>query len=88
MLPREKILRTSVVLLGIDAFKKTAEYKKNEKIGGLTPMQRYFVGYAFGWMYSTKKESLASQVMTDVHAPAKYRVNGPFDGLSFMKHSM
>jgi putative endopeptidase len=47
--------------LGLDAFKKTAEYKKNEKIGGLTPLQRYFVGYAYGWMYSTKKESLASQ---------------------------
>ena len=73
----ENIADLGGLLLGLDAFKKTAEYKKNEKIGGLTPLQRYFVGYAYGWMYSTKKESLASQVMTDVHAPAKERVNGP-----------
>ncbi|TMI79475.1 MAG: M13 family metallopeptidase, partial [Bacteroidetes bacterium] len=73
----ENIADLGGLLLGLDAFKKTAEYKKDEKIGGLTPLQRYFVGYAYGWMYSTKKESLASQVMTDVHAPAKERVNGP-----------
>ena len=73
----ENIADLGGLLLGLDAFKKTAEYKKDEKIGGLTPLQRYFVGYAYGWMYSTKKESLASQVMSDVHAPAKERVNGP-----------
>jgi len=28
-------------------------------------------------MYGVKKEALANQVMTDVHAPAKERVNGP-----------
>jgi putative endopeptidase len=28
-------------------------------------------------MYEVRKERLANQVMTDVHAPAKERVNGP-----------
>ena len=40
-------------------------------------MQRYFLGYALGWMYEERKERLANRVMTDVHAPAKERVNGP-----------
>ncbi len=75
---REKILQTlAVLLLGLDAFKKTDAYKNNEKIGGLTQLQRYFLGYALGWMYEDRKERLATQVMTDVHAPAKERVNGP-----------
>ncbi len=73
----ENIADLGGMLLGLDAFKKTAAYKKNEKIAGFTPLQRYFLGYALGWMYEERKERLASQVMTDVHAPAKERVNGP-----------
>jgi putative endopeptidase len=73
----ENIADLGGLLLGIDAFKKTEQYKKGEKINGFTPMQRYFMGYAFGWLYATRKESLASQLKTDVHAPAKERVNGP-----------
>ncbi len=73
----ENIADLGGLLLGLEAFKKTAAYKKNEKIGGLTPLQRYFIGYAYGWMYQVRKERLASQVITDVHSPARERVNGP-----------
>ena len=73
----ENIADLGGMLLGLDAFKKTDAYKKNEKIGGLTQLQRYFLGYALGWLYEERKERLANQVMTDVHAPAKERVNGP-----------
>jgi len=73
----ENIADLGGLLLGLDAYKKTASFKKNESIGGLTPIQRYFLGYAYGWIYTEKKELLASQLMQDVHAPAKERVNGP-----------
>jgi putative endopeptidase len=73
----ENIADLGGMLLGLDAFKKTGQYKEGKLIGGLTPVQRYFLGYAYGWMYQTKKERLANQVMTDVHSPAKERVNGP-----------
>jgi len=73
----ENIADLGGLLLGLDAFKKTAAYKKNEKIGGLTQLQRYFLGYTLGWLSKERKELLARQVMTDVHAPAKARVNGP-----------
>ncbi len=74
----ENIADLGGILLGIDAFKKTEQFKKNEKTAGLTPMQRYFMGYALGWLGHTREESLKNQLMTDVHSPAKYRVNGPF----------
>ena len=73
----ENIADLGGMLLGLDAFKKTEAYKKGEKINSLTPLQRYFLGYAYGWLYEERKESLSSQVMTDVHSPAKERVNGP-----------
>ena len=73
----ENIADLGGMLLGLDAFKKTAAFKQNKKIAGLTQLQRYFLGYALGWMQQERKERLASQVMTDVHAPAKERVNGP-----------
>ena len=73
----ENIADLGGLLLGLDAFKKTDAYKKNEKIAGLTQTQRYFMGYALGWLSQIRKERLANQVMTDVHAPAKERVNGP-----------
>lgn len=74
----ENIADLGGVLLGWDAFTRTEQFKKGEKTGGLTPAQRFFLGYALGWMYDIRKESLARQLLTDVHSPAKYRVNGPF----------
>jgi len=74
----ENIADLGGVLLGLDAFKKTDQYKKGEKIAGLTPMQRFFLGYALGWLLHQREEVVRRQLLTDVHAPAKYRVNGPF----------
>jgi putative endopeptidase len=65
-------------VLALDAFKKTKTYKEGKLINGMTPLQRFFHGYALGWLGHTRKEALANQVMTDVHSPAQYRVNGPF----------
>ena len=74
----ENIADLGGILLGIEAFKKTQQYKDNKNISNLTPMQRYFMGYALGWLSHTREEQLRSRLLTDVHSPAKYRVNGPF----------
>lgn len=74
----ENIADLGGVLLGLEAYKKTDEYKKGEKIAGLTPLQRYFLGYSLGWLSTIKDEALKTQLMSNVHSPAKYRVNGIF----------
>lgn len=74
----ENIADLGGILLGIEAFKKTTQFKENKTISNLTPMQRYFMGYALGWLGQTREEQLRSRLLTDVHSPAKYRVNGPF----------
>ncbi len=73
----ENIADLGGILLGLDAFKKTDTYKKGEKIDGYTPLQRFFLGYAYGWMFQKRKKALVTQVMTDEHSPEKERVNGP-----------
>ncbi len=77
----ENIADLGGALLGWDAFKKTQQYKRGESLGGLTPSQRYFIGWALGWMNQIRPENLAMRVKTDVHAPSFLRVTGPVSNL-------
>lgn len=77
----ENIADYGGILIGLDAFKQTAEYRSGKMIDGLTPVQRYFLGYALGWRLHEREASLRSQLLSDVHAPAKYRVLGPLSNI-------
>ena len=77
----ENIADLGGVVMGYEAFKKTAQYKNNQKISNLSPDQRFFLAYGYAWMVNTKDEALASQIMTDVHAPAQFRINGPLSNI-------
>ena len=77
----ENIADLGGVVMGYEAFKKTSQYKNNQKISNLSPDQRFFLAYGYAWMVNTKDEALASQIMTDVHAPAQFRINGPLSNI-------
>jgi putative endopeptidase len=77
----ENIADLGGVIMGYEAFKKTKQYKDKQIISGLTPDQRYFLAYGYAWMVNIKDAALASQIMTDVHAPAKFRINGPLSNI-------
>jgi len=77
----ENIADYGGILLGLEAFKKTDQYKQGKLIGGLTPTQRYFLGYALGWMTQTRDEAARSRLLSDVHAPPKWRVLGPMSNI-------
>lgn len=77
----ENIADHGGLLLGLDAFKQTEQFRKGEKIAGLTPMQRFFLGYALGWLTQEREASLRRHLLSDVHAPAKWRVLGPLSNL-------
>jgi putative endopeptidase len=74
----ENIADLGGIAIAIDAFKKTKQYKEGKTIAGYTPLQRFFLGYALGWMMHMREEELASRILTDVHSPYFLRVNGPF----------
>lgn len=73
----ENIADIGGIMMGYEAFKKTKQYTEKQNIAGLSPDQRFFLGYALAWMINTRPESLAEQVRSDVHSPAKFRVIGP-----------
>ena len=77
----ENIADLGGVVMGYEAFKKTKQFTSNEKISGLLPNQRFFLGYAYAWMVNMNDESLAQRLMTDVHSPAKFRIIGPLSNM-------
>jgi putative endopeptidase len=77
----ENIADFGGLVIGLDAFRKTAQYRAGLKIAGFTPLQRYFLGYSLGWLYEERNELLRKQLLSDVHAPPKWRVNGPLSNI-------
>ncbi|MBC7642756.1 MAG: M13 family metallopeptidase [Flavobacterium sp.] len=82
----ENIADLGGVVMGYEAFKKTSQFKENKIIGKLNPDKRFFLAYGYAWMVNIKNEALSNQLMSDVHAPAKYRINGPLTNIpEFLK---
>lgn len=77
----ENIADFGGIVIGLDAFKKTAQYQRGGKVAGYTPLQRFFLGYALGWLSQQREARLRNSLLADVHAPAKYRVNGPLSNV-------
>lgn len=63
--------------IALNALKKTEQFKKNEKIDGFTPLQRFFLSWAQVWRNNARPETVKLLLKTDVHSPGKWRVNGP-----------
>ncbi len=74
----ENIADLGGIAIGLTAFEKTEQYKEGKPINGLTPLQRFFLGYSLGWLETVRKEAESSQILTNEHSPASLRVNGPF----------
>jgi putative endopeptidase len=77
----ENIADLAGVMMGYESFKKTKQYRNHEIIAGLTPDQRFFLGYGMLWMMNERPETVANKVKSDVHSPAKFRVNGPLSDI-------
>jgi putative endopeptidase len=78
----ENIADLGGVTMGYEAFKKTKQGQSTEKINGYSPEQRYFLAYGYAWMVHKTNEALAKQIMSDVHAPAQFRINGPVSDIN------
>jgi putative endopeptidase len=78
----ENIADLGGIIMGLEAFKKTKQYQTNELIAGLTPTQRYFLGYSLAWMVNMRPEAVATQVKSNEHSPAKWRVIGPLSNMT------
>jgi putative endopeptidase len=63
-------------ILAFMAWKDATKDKHLEPIDGLTPEQRFFVGFAQWDCANERPEDLRVRALTDPHSPARFRING------------
>ena len=69
------------VAVAYHALEKALAKKPAGKIDGFTPQQRFFLSYARVWASRQRPAALRTQVLTNPHSPAMWRVNGPLSNL-------
>jgi endothelin-converting enzyme/putative endopeptidase len=63
-------------ILAYIAWKDATKDKDLKPIDGLTPEQRFFIGFAQWDCSNEREENLRVRALTDPHSPSKYRING------------
>ena len=69
----ENIADVAGLATAFDAYKASQEGKPAQVLGGFTPEQRFFLGWAQAWRAKAREQSLRNSVLTNVHAPDMYR---------------
>ncbi len=64
------------LILAYMAWQADTKGQKLEPIDGLTPEQRFFVGYGQSWCGENRDETKRLRATVDPHSPEKYRTNG------------
>ena len=64
------------LILAYMAWKADTKGQNLQPIDGLTPDQRFFVGYGQSWCGETRDETQRLRATVDHHSPEKYRTNG------------
>lgn len=77
----ENIADMGGITIAYAAFKKTKQGQSTELIDGLTPDQRFFVGWATVWRQNVRDEEQRRRLIVDPHSPGKLRCNGPVSNM-------
>jgi putative endopeptidase len=72
----ENIADLAGLRIAYDAYKLSLGGKDAPVIDGLTGDQRFFMAFAASWKEICRPETERNQLLSDVHSPAKFRVNG------------
>ena len=62
--------------IAVKAYKMSLNGKEAPKMDGYTGLQRLFIGFAQAFQEKQRPEALRSQIASDPHSPAHFRVNG------------
>jgi putative endopeptidase len=77
----ENIADIGGVAIAYAAFKKTPQGQGNQEIDGMTPDQRFFMGFAQIWRMKTRPQRMLWRINNDPHSPEMFRVNGPVSNM-------
>ncbi len=73
----ENIADFAGIQVALDAYHKALGGQPAPVINGLTGDQRFFLAFAQAWRSKDREDAMRSQVTTDPHSPARFRVLGP-----------
>jgi putative endopeptidase len=73
----ENIADLGGILLAHDAYRAALHGTTAPVLDGYTGDQRVFLGWAQVWRAKVRPDAEKRQVASDVHSPARFRVDGP-----------
>lgn len=62
--------------IALKAYKMSLNGQEAPVMGGVTGIQRVFLGYAQAWLGKMRDEALKVRINSDPHSPGQFRVNG------------
>jgi putative endopeptidase len=84
----ENIADLGGLRLSFAAFDRTEKaHPATPAIGGFTPAQQFYLGFAQAWCANYRPQALHLLVATNPHSPPKFRVNGPLVNLPEFAHA-
>jgi endothelin-converting enzyme/putative endopeptidase len=78
----ENIADLGGLRLSFAAFHRSGKANDSPPLGGFTPDQQFFLGFAQAWCSNYRPEALRLLLATNPHAPPKFRVVGPLTNLT------
>ena len=75
------------ITIAFRAWQRSLGGKSAPVIDGFTGEQRFFLGMAQGWRRKFRPEMLRTQVLSDPHSTASWRVNGPLSNLEAFRRA-
>lgn len=73
----ENMADSGGLIIAYDAYQKHLKKTGRKTIGGLSPEARFFLGFAQMEREVARPEGIKMRALTDPHAPAPWRINGP-----------
>jgi len=73
----ENIADMAGVLVALDAYHASLKGKPAPVLDGFSGDQRFFLAYAQAWRTKQREASLRSQLASNPHSPARFRIIGP-----------
>src|SRR3989344_3548195 len=73
----ENMADSGGLIIAYEAYQKHLKKTGRKNIGGLSPEERFFLGFAQMEREVARPETIKMRALTDPHAPAPWRIKGP-----------
>jgi putative endopeptidase len=73
--------------MAMEAYAAQHNIDLTKKMGGFTPEQQFFIGYAQNWCTNARPQFVRLLVQTDPHAPDQFRANGVVRNMPEFAHA-